>query len=87
MENNKDKFINDLNSALINNFEYVPAFKTINVAEELAKKGWVFAKIDNECLTCKRYYSGSCSGIADRKRETITVLNMCSGYIQCCEGN
>lgn len=38
--------------------------------------------IDNECLECKRYYSGSCYGVEDRKREVINKYNSCSGFIK-----
>lgn len=38
--------------------------------------------IDEECLHCKRYYSGSCNGVEDRKRETITTENSCSGFLK-----
>lgn len=38
--------------------------------------------IDKECLECVRYYSGSCNGIEDRKRESITVENSCSGFLK-----
>lgn len=38
--------------------------------------------IDEECLDCKRYYSGSCNGVEDRKREKITIENSCSGYLK-----
>lgn len=38
--------------------------------------------VDKECLGCKRYYSGSCEGVEDRKRENITIENRCSGYLK-----
>ena len=38
--------------------------------------------IDKECLDCKRYYSGSCNGVKDRKRKIITIENSCSGYLK-----
>lgn len=38
--------------------------------------------IDKECLSCKRYYSGSCNGVEDRKRDKITIENSCSGYLK-----
>lgn len=38
--------------------------------------------IDKECLECKRYYSGSCDGIEDRKRNIITIENSCSGFLE-----
>lgn len=84
MENNRDKLIDDLNSILKDNFDYVPLFKVINVADELIKRGWSFNRImvDKECLDCKRYYSGSCDGVKDRNRENITIENCCSGYLQ-----
>ena len=37
--------------------------------------------IDNECLKCKRLFSGSCHGTEDRGREEITVENSCSGFL------
>ena len=37
----KNKFIEDLNLILKDNFDFVPLEKTINIAEELFKKGWV----------------------------------------------
>ena len=39
-KNKKDKFIDDLNLALKNNFDYVPLEKTLKIAEELINKGW-----------------------------------------------
>ena len=44
MENNRDKLIDDLNFVLKDNFDYVPIFKVINIADELIKKGWNFNK-------------------------------------------
>ena len=44
MEDNRNKLIDDLNSILIKNFDYVPVFKTVNVVDELIKKGWKFDK-------------------------------------------
>lgn len=44
MENNRDKFIDDLNLALKENFDYVPIFKVINIVDEFIKKGWNFEK-------------------------------------------
>lgn len=44
MEDNRDKLIDDLNNILKDNFEYVPLFKVINVADELIKRGWNFDK-------------------------------------------
>lgn len=38
--------------------------------------------IDKECLECKRYHSGSCDGVEDRKREEIIIENSCSGFLQ-----
>jgi hypothetical protein len=40
-QNKKDRFIDDLNLALKNNFDYVPLEKTLKIAEELIAKGWV----------------------------------------------
>ncbi len=37
--------------------------------------------IDNECICCRRYYSKSCTGIEDRKRDVITYKNCCSGHL------
>ena len=37
--------------------------------------------IDKECLECKRYFSGSCEGTEDRKREEVTIENSCSGFL------
>lgn len=48
MENNRDKLIDDLNGILKDNFDYVPIFKVINVADELIKKGWNFDKAIKE---------------------------------------
>jgi hypothetical protein len=39
-KNKKDRFIDDLNLALKNNFDYVPLEKTLKIAEELIAKGW-----------------------------------------------
>jgi hypothetical protein len=44
MEDNRDKLIDDLNLVLKENFDYVPIFKVVNVADELIKKGWSFDK-------------------------------------------
>lgn len=44
MENNRDKLIDDLNFVLKDNFDYVPIFKVINIADELIEKGWKFEK-------------------------------------------
>ena len=44
MEDNRDKLIDDLNNILKDNFEYVPLFKVINVADELIERGWNFDK-------------------------------------------
>lgn len=40
----RDKLIDDINSILKENFDYVPVFKTVNVVDELIKKGWKFEK-------------------------------------------
>lgn len=48
MEDNRDKLIDDLNLILKNNFNYVPIYKIINVADELIKKGWNFDKAIKE---------------------------------------
>ena len=37
--------------------------------------------VDKECLECKRYLK-SCNGVEDRKRETITIENSCSGFLE-----
>lgn len=37
--------------------------------------------IDKECLFCKRFYSKSCNGTEDRKREEITDENRCAGFL------
>ena len=37
---------------------------------------------DEECLRCKRYYSGSCDGTINRGREVITIENMCGCFIE-----
>ena len=37
--------------------------------------------IDKECILCKIYYSGSCNGVEDRKRDKITIENSCSGFL------
>lgn len=37
--------------------------------------------IDKECICCRRYYSKSCPGIEDRKRDAITYENCCSGHL------
>ena len=37
--------------------------------------------MDKECLECKRYFTGSCDGTEDRKREKITIENSCSGFL------
>ena len=44
MKDNRDKLIDDINSVLIKNFDYVPVVKTVNVVDELIKKGWKFTK-------------------------------------------
>ena len=41
---NRDKLIDDLNSILKDNFDYVPFFKVVNVADELIKRGWKLYK-------------------------------------------
>ena len=38
--------------------------------------------VDKECLECKRYYSGSCDGVEDRKREVVNKYNSCSGFLK-----
>lgn len=38
--------------------------------------------VDKECQECKRFYSGSCDGVADRGREEITIENSCSGFLK-----
>ena len=38
--------------------------------------------IDEECLKCKRYFSGSCNGVENRKRKEITIENRCSGFLK-----
>ena len=38
--------------------------------------------IYKECFKCKRYFSGSCNGVEDRKRKKITIENSCSGYLK-----
>lgn len=38
--------------------------------------------VDKECLECKRFHSGSCNGIEDRKRKEITIENSCSGFLE-----
>ena len=43
-KDNKDKLIDDLNYILKENFEYVPLYKVINIADELIKRGWNFDK-------------------------------------------
>ena len=37
----KNKFIEDLNLVLKNNFDFVPLEKTDKIAEELIEKGWI----------------------------------------------
>lgn len=37
-------FVNDLDSTLKNNFDFVPLFKVVGIAEELDEKGWKFEK-------------------------------------------
>ena len=84
MENNRHKLMDDLNLVLKDNFDDVSVLKVRNVADKLIKKGWRFNVIiiDKECLDCKRYYSGSCSGVEDRKREKITIENSCAGHLK-----
>lgn len=43
--------------------------------------------IDKECLQCIRLYSGSCQGVSDRKRITITIENSCSGFLKVDKNN
>jgi hypothetical protein len=38
--------------------------------------------IDKECLERKRYYSGSCNGAEDRRRDEITIENSCAGFLK-----
>ena len=38
--------------------------------------------VDMECINCKRFKSGSCAGVEDRKRDIITIKNQCSGFLK-----
>ena len=44
MNSNRDRLIDDLNEILADYFDYVPLFKTMNVVDELIRKGWKFEK-------------------------------------------
>ena len=43
-EDNKDKFIDDLNLALKEYFDYVPIFKVVSIADAIIEKGWKIEK-------------------------------------------
>lgn len=43
-EDDRNKFIGELNSILQKNFDYVPIGKVINIVDELIEKGWNFEK-------------------------------------------
>lgn len=42
MEDNRDKLVDDLNSILKDNFDYVPLYKVRNIVDELIEEGWKF---------------------------------------------
>lgn len=42
MEDKRDKLVDDLNSILKDNFDYVPLYKVRNIVDELIEEGWKF---------------------------------------------
>lgn len=49
-ESGRDELIDDLNLILKSNFDYVPIYKTVTIADALTKKGWEFNKRDDNFI-------------------------------------
>ena len=44
VSSSKDELVDDLNSILKSNFDYVPTYKVIAIVDAIIKKGWKFDK-------------------------------------------